>query len=127
MKKLFLMITMSMMLFTGCISGKLIDQTHIIDAKVENAVTMSQLESLKKDTTRSKDILGKLDNTVDFSAGLINELEISIAYEKQQAFDEGYKAGKKDAIAATDDYVKIDDVVKLLKKQGLYKEEEQQK
>jgi len=121
MKK-FAVLLLSCFLFLGCVSNKVADNT-LVDGKVQTAVTLEQLNSLKKDNVREVEILEKLDSATTYGFDLLDELEKSIAYEKQQAFNEGYDAGKKDAIAATEDYVKLEDVIDLLKKQGLYKEE----
>lgn len=121
MKK-FAVLLLSCFLFLGCVSNKVTDNS-LVDGKVQTAVTLEQLNSLKKDNVREVEILEKLDSATTYGIDLLDELERSIAYEKQQAFNEGYDAGKKDAIAATEDYVKLEDVIELLKKQGLYKEE----
>lgn len=121
MKK-FVVLLLSCFLFFGCVSNKVADNA-LVDGKVQTAVTLEQLNSLKKDNIREVEILERLDSTTTYGFDLLNELEFSIAYEKQQAFNEGYDAGKKDAIAATEGYVKLEDVIELLKKQGLYKEE----
>ncbi len=121
MKK-FAVLLLSCFLFLGCVSNKVADNA-LVDGKVQTAVTLEQLNSLKKDNVREVEILEKLDSATTYGFDLLDELEKSIAYEKQQAFNEGYDAGKKDAIAATEDYVKLEDVIDLLKKQGLYKEE----
>lgn len=120
MKK-FAVLLLSCFLFLGCVSNKV--NNSLVDGKVQTAVTLEQLNSLKKDNVREVEILEKLDSATTYGFDLLDELERSIAYEKQQAFNEGYDAGKKDAIAATEDYVKLEDVIELLKKQGLYKEE----
>lgn len=120
MKK-FAVLLLSCFLFLGCVSNKV--NNSLVDGKVQTAVTLEQLNSLKKDNVREVEILEKLDSATTYGIDLLDELERSIAYEKQQAFNEGYDAGKKDAIAATEDYVKLEDVIELLKKQGLYKEE----
>ncbi len=122
MKKLAVLL-LSCFLFFGCVTNKVADN-NLINAKVETAITLEQLNALKKDNVREVEILERLDSTATYGFDLLNELEFAIAYEKQQAFNEGYDAGKKDAIAATEGYVKLDDVIELLKKQGLYKEEE---
>lgn len=119
MKK-FAVLLLSCFLFLGCVSNKV--NNSLVDGKVQTAVTLEQLNSLKKDNVREVEILEKLDSATTYGIDLLDELERSIAYEKQQAFNEGYDAGKKDAIAATEDYVKLEDVIELLKKQGLYKE-----
>lgn len=121
MKK-FAVLLLSCFLFLGCVSNKVADGS-LVNGKVQTAVTLEQLNSLKKDNVREVEILEKLDSATTYGFDLLDELERSIAYEKQQAFNEGYDAGKKDAIAATEDYVKLEDVIELLKKQGLYKEE----
>jgi hypothetical protein len=121
MKK-FAVLLLSCFLFFGCVSNKVADNA-LVDGKVQTAVTLEQLNSLKKDNIREVEILEKLDSATTYGFDLLNELEFAIAYEKQQAFNEGYDAGKKDAIAATEGYVKLEDVIELLKKQGLYKEE----
>lgn len=121
MKK-FAVLLLSCFLFLGCVSNKVADGS-LVNGKVQTAVTLEQLNSLKKDNVREVEILEKLDSATNYGFDLLDELERSIAYEKQQAFNEGYDAGKKDAIAATEDYVKLEDVIELLKKQGLYKEE----
>lgn len=121
MKK-FAVLLLSCFLFLGCVSNKVADSS-LVNGKVQTAVTLEQLNSLKKDNVREVEILEKLDSATTYGFDLLDELEKSIAYEKQQAFNEGYDAGKKDAIAATEDYVKLEDVIDLLKKQGLYKEE----
>jgi hypothetical protein len=123
MKK-FAVLLLSCFLFFGCVSNKVADNA-LVDGKVQTAVTLEQLNSLKKDNIREVEILEKLDSATTYGFDLLNELEFAIAYEKQQAFNEGYDAGKKDAIAATEGYVKLEDVIELLKKQGLYKEEDE--
>jgi hypothetical protein len=123
MKKFAVLLLSSFLLF-GCASNKVVDNT-LVDGKVQSAVTLEQLNSLKKDNIREAEILEKLDSTTTYGFDLLNELELAITYEKQQAFNEGYEAGKKDAIAATEGYVKLEDVIELLKKQGLYKEEDE--
>ena len=120
--KRFVVLLLSCFLFFGCVSNKVADNA-LVDGKVQTAVTLEQLNSLKKDNIREVEILERLDSTTTYGFDLLNELEFAIAYEKQQAFNEGYDAGKKDAIAATEGYVKLEDVIELLKKQGLYKEE----
>lgn len=121
MKK-FAVLLLSCFLFLGCVSNKVADN-FLVNGKVQSAVTLEQLNSLKKDNVREVEILERLDSTTTYGFDLLDELEKSIAYEKQQAFNDGYDAGKKDAIAATEGYVKLEDVIELLKKQGLYKEE----
>jgi len=122
MKK-FLGLILCGLLFIGCASKPTPQPDHLIETKVNAAVTLEQLKALEKDNEREVAILEKLDNTVTYGFGLLDELEFSIAYEKQQAFNEGYDAGKKDAINATDGYIKLEDVIELLRKQGLLKEE----
>ena len=122
MKK-FLGLILCGLLFIGCASKPTPQPDHLIETKVTTAVTLEQLKALEKDNEREVAILEKLDNTVTYGFSLLDELEFSIAYEKQQAFNEGYDAGKKDAVAAMDGYVKLEDVIELLRKQGLLKEE----
>ncbi len=122
MKK-FLGLILCGLLFIGCASKPTPQPDPLIETKVNAAVTLEQLKALEKDNEREVAILEKLDSTVTYGFSLLDELEFSIAYEKQQAFNEGYDAGKKDAINAMDGYIKLEDVIELLRKQGLLKEE----
>ncbi len=123
MKKIFFVLLISI-LFVSCATKiKPTPSEPIIEAKVENAITLEQLKSLEKDSERQAAILEKVDNKIAYGFDLLDELSISIAFEKQQAYNEGYEAGKKDAQLATEGYIKIEDVIALLREQGLLKEE----
>lgn len=120
--KRFLIVLLGCFFLIGCVSNKATGSNALIDAKVENAITLEQLNALKKDNVRETEILEKLDNATTYGFDLLNELEFAIAYEKQQAYNEGYNAAKKDAIAATEGYIKEEDVIALLREHGLLEE-----
>ena len=114
--------------FFGCASsGKLINSNTTVEAKEQVAVSSADLKALEKANERSKRIVEQVDNKITYSFDLIDELSRAIALEKQQAFDKGYLAGKKDAEEAMKGYIKLEDVEKLLKEKGLLKEEKEKK
>lgn len=124
MKKIFaLFILVSLLFISSCKTTEGINQENIIDTKIETVVTLEQLKSLEKDQEREADIVNKIENKITYGFDLLDELSFSISWEKQQAYNAGYEAGKRDAQLATEGYIKLDDIIELLRQQGLLKEE----
>lgn len=123
MKKIFALFILVSLLFISCKTTEGINQENIVDTKIEAAVTLEQLRSLEKDQEREADIVNKIENKITYGFDLLDELSFSISWEKQQAYNAGYEAGKRDAQLATEGYIKLEDLIELLRQKGLLEEE----
>lgn len=121
-KRLFLVL--SIFGIASCTTQpKLIDSNKTVEAIEQHTISSAKLDNLVDLTKIEKRLVEKTDNKITYGVTLLNELEAAITFEKQTAFNNGYEAGKKDALAALKkDYVSLEDVKNLLRENGLLKD-----